>query len=66
MAEVKLDLPPDLLKVLESLGDLQQTIRECIVLELYRMGRKKNGGTSWTQIHRYFEDFFWQPNNKDL
>ncbi|MFA0768839.1 MAG: hypothetical protein OXFUSZZB_002167, partial [Candidatus Fervidibacter sp.] len=32
MAELKLDLPPDLLEVLESLGDPQQTIKECVVL----------------------------------
>ena len=43
MAELKLDLPPDLLKVLESLGDPQQTIKECVVLELYRRGEISSG-----------------------
>jgi predicted HTH domain antitoxin len=43
MAELKLDLPPDLLEVLESLGDPQQTIKECVVLELYRRGEISSG-----------------------
>mgnify|MGYP000514499000 CR=1 FL=1 len=43
MAELKLDLPPDLLKVLESLGDPQQMIKECLVLELYRRGEISSG-----------------------
>jgi predicted HTH domain antitoxin len=43
MAELKLDLPPDLLDVLESLGDPQQTIKECVVLELYRRGEISTG-----------------------
>jgi predicted HTH domain antitoxin len=43
MAELKLDLQPDLLEVLESLGDPQQTIKECVVLELYRRGEISSG-----------------------
>ena len=43
MAEVKLDLPPDLLKLLQEMGDVQQTIKECIVLELYRRGEISSG-----------------------
>ena len=43
MAELKLDLPPDLLELLESLGDPQQTIKECVVLELYRRGEISSG-----------------------
>jgi len=43
MAELKLDLPPDLLEVLKSLGDPQQTIKECVVLELYRRGEISSG-----------------------
>jgi predicted HTH domain antitoxin len=43
MAELKLDLPPELLEVLESLGDPQQTIKECVVLELYRRGEISSG-----------------------
>lgn len=43
MAEVKLDLPPDLLKLLQGMGDVQQTIKECIVLELYRRGEISSG-----------------------
>ncbi len=43
MAEVKLDLPPDLLKLLQGMGDVQQTIKECIVLELYRRGEISTG-----------------------
>jgi predicted HTH domain antitoxin len=43
MAELKLDLPPDLLEVLESLGDPQQTIKECVVLELYQRGEISSG-----------------------
>jgi predicted HTH domain antitoxin len=43
MAELKLDLPPDLLEVLESLGDPLQAIKECVVLELYRRGEISSG-----------------------
>jgi predicted HTH domain antitoxin len=43
MAELKLDLPPDLLEVLKSLGDPQQAIKECVVLELYRRGEISSG-----------------------
>jgi predicted HTH domain antitoxin len=43
MAELKLDLPPDLLEVLESLGDPRQAIKECVVLELYRRGEISSG-----------------------
>lgn len=43
MAELKLDLPPDLLKVLQELGDPQQTVKECVVLELYRRGEISTG-----------------------
>lgn len=43
MAEVKLDLPPDLLKLLEGMGDVQRAIKECIVLELYRRGTFSEG-----------------------
>ena len=43
MAELKLDLPPDLLELLKSLGDPQQTIKECVVLELYRRGEISSG-----------------------
>lgn len=43
MAEVKLDLPADLLKLLQGMGDVEQTIKECIVLELYRRGEISSG-----------------------
>jgi predicted HTH domain antitoxin len=43
MAELKLDLPPDLLEVLERLGDPRQAIKECVVLELYRRGEISTG-----------------------
>lgn len=43
MAEVKLDLPPDLLKLLQEMGDVQQAIKECVVLELYRRGEISTG-----------------------
>jgi hypothetical protein len=43
MAELKLDLPSDLLKVLEGLGDPQRAIKECVVLELYRRGEISSG-----------------------
>ncbi len=43
MAEVKLDLPPDLLKLLQGMDDVQQAIKECVVLELYRRGEISTG-----------------------
>ncbi|MCS7188029.1 MAG: UPF0175 family protein [Armatimonadetes bacterium] len=43
MAEVKLDLPPDLLNLLQGMGDVEQAIKECIVLELYQRGEISTG-----------------------
>ncbi len=43
MSELKLDVPPELLSILRELGEPSETVKECVVLELYRRGVISSG-----------------------
>lgn len=43
MSELRFDAPPELVTVLQELGDPNTTAKECVVLELYRRGVISSG-----------------------
>jgi len=43
MSELRFEAPPELVTVLQELGDPDTTAKECIVLELYRRGAISSG-----------------------
>ena len=43
MSEVICDLPPELMAVLRELGEPAATVKECVVLELYRRSLLSSG-----------------------
>jgi predicted HTH domain antitoxin len=43
MSELKFDLPPELLALLQELGEPAAAAKECVVLELYRRGLISSG-----------------------
>ena len=43
MSEVICDLPPELMAVLRELGKPAATVKECVVLELYRRSLLSSG-----------------------
>jgi predicted HTH domain antitoxin len=43
MSELRFDAPPELVTVLQELGDPDITAKECVVLELYRRGVISSG-----------------------
>ena len=43
MSELRFEAPPELMTVLQELGDPDTTAKECVVLELYRRGVISSG-----------------------
>ena len=43
MREVKFDLPPELVALLQELGEPEAAVKECVVLEIYRRGLISSG-----------------------
>ena len=43
MSELRFEAPPELVTVLQELGDPDTTAKECVVLELYRRGAISSG-----------------------
>jgi predicted HTH domain antitoxin len=43
MSELRFEAPPELVTVLQEIGDPDATAKECVVLELYRRGTISSG-----------------------